>query len=130
MYAGPDDAVGDRVGTSVGQQLTAAPEVPPLVEPRREHLGRPAADREQEVEADPDQREDAVDPTDDACEPRRGGIGHGLVRHRLSVDTIPAAARESEAEEPPQRSSASCLTLSPSSCEPEEFPNPSTLGGA
>ena len=89
-----DDAVCDRVGSSVGQQLLQRREVPPLVEPRGEHLARPTADREHEVDADPEQREDAVDRTDDACEPGRGGIGHGFVRHRLSVDTIPAAAHE------------------------------------
>jgi hypothetical protein len=32
------------------------------------------------------------------------------------------------AEEPPQRSPASCLTLSPFTYEPEEFPNPLDSG--
>jgi len=67
--------IADCLGVELGEPNCsefANGEIAPLVEPRLEHDGRPAADRKQEVEPDPEEREEPIRELHSAPDARRG----------------------------------------------------------
>ncbi len=85
-----DHTVGDRVRFPGGEQRPQRFEVALLVEPRVEHLGRPAAHRQEEIEPDPQQRERAVERANGAGEPGLRALRDRLVHDDLTGDRFDA----------------------------------------
>ena len=97
-----DDVVRDSVRASIREQRSESLEIATLVEPGLEHLGCPTAHRKQEIEAEPEEWERAIEHVDDPGQPRRWTFDYPFgqveltgdrfdVDHRFPVSrTIPA----------------------------------------